>query len=160
MLRLRIVLIIFLWCGLLVNISQAQSEKSERFKAIENEKIAFIAKELNLSTKEAQKFFPLYNQYSNEMWDVRRAKARLKESKTSKTAPAPKVNSFRSNGNGSEKKNILAYDDQEVEIKKQYWEKFSKVIVEARSSEFFEVEQRFRESLIKELKKRRERAIN
>lgn len=155
MLRLRIVSIVFLLCGLWVNTSQAQSEKSERFKAIENEKIAFIAKELHLSTKEAQKFFPLYNQYSNEIWDVRRAKARLKDSKTSKKTTAPKINSFRSSGN--EKKNILAYDAQEVEIKKQYWEKFSKVIGEARSSEFFEVEQRFRESLIKELKNRRER---
>lgn len=155
----RLVVFVALYaCSLLYSNSlHAQTDNGSRFKAIENEKVAYIAKELNLTTKEAQSFFPLYNAYSNEIWDVRRAKARIQNTKSSKSSPSASVpnNSFRS-GSGI-RGSVIEYDAKEVEIKKEYWKKFSKVIGEARSSEFFEVEQRFRESLIKELKKRNKR---
>lgn len=155
----RLITFVFLYvCGMLYSHSlQAQTDNSSRFKAIENEKIAYIAKELNLTTKEAQQFFPIYNAYSNQIWDVRRAKARLQHAKTEKPSSSSRIpNNFFRSGSGVQN-SVIEYDAKEVEIKKEYWKKFSEVIGEARSSEFFEVEQRFRESLIKELHKRNKR---
>jgi hypothetical protein len=62
---------------------------------------------------------------------------------------APK-NSFRG---GS--RDVLQYDAKEVEVKKEYRTKFAKVIGNARASQFFEVEQEFREHLYKSLRRKK-----
>ncbi len=115
------------------------AQDRNRFQAIETEKIAYITKELNLTQREAQQFFPIYNQYTQELWDIRQEKL----------SGAPR-NNLRS---GS--KDILQYDSKEVAVKKEYRNRFAKVIGNARASQFFEVEQEFREHLYKELQNRR-----
>jgi len=53
--------------------SQAQSVRPDRdtrtaeIKKIQAMEMAFITKELNLSPDEAQKFWPVFNQYRNEL---------------------------------------------------------------------------------------------
>lgn len=122
----------------------AQPRDSKRFTAIENEKIAYITKELNLTQSEAQRFFPLYNQYSKQMWA-------LKSEKSSRSSSAPKgVNSFSRSG----RKDVLSYDARELEVKKDYRKKFSQIIGNSRASQFFQIEQNFRELLYKELQRR------
>lgn len=134
-----------LFCILSVS---AQPRNSKRFAAIENEKIAYITKELNLTTAEAQRFFPIYNQYTKDMWAIR-------SQKNENRASAPRgVNSFNKS---PEKRDVLSYDAKELDVKKEYRQKFAKVIGSARASEFFEVEQNFRELLYKELQQRRNR---
>ncbi|WP_437922356.1 hypothetical protein [Sphingobacterium sp. LRF_L2] len=121
-----------------------QSRDSKRFAAIENEKIAYITKELNLSQSEAQRFFPIYNQYNREMWNIK------SEKNNSSTSAPYGGNSF----NGSAKRDILSYDAKELEVKKNYRKKFAEVIGNSRASQFFEIEQNFRELLYKELQRR------
>lgn len=134
---------------LFVLSAPAQPRDSKRFAAIENEKIAYITKELNLTTAEAQRFFPIYNQYSKEVWAIRSEKKKHADSSTSPQA----LQSFRRSAN-AEKRDILSYDAKELDIKKDYRKKFSEVIGSARASQFFEVEQNFRELLYKELQRR------
>lgn len=126
----------------------AQPRDSKRFAAIESEKIAYITKELNLTPAEAQRFFPIYNQYSKEIWAIRSKK---KES-TSTRSPRG-VNAFN-RSDKSEKQDVLSYDAKELEIKRDYRKKFTEVVGSARASQFFEVEQNFRELLYKELQRR------
>lgn len=132
--------IIIVFCFCIIGISSTYAQSNKRFQIIENEKIAFITRELNLSRKEAQDFFPIYNEYSKEMWSVKKAK----------TENSPARNNLRGNS-----RDVIAYDAKELEIKKNYREKFSKVIGTARSSQFFQVEQEFREYLIKSLNNRK-----
>ncbi|NGM64807.1 hypothetical protein [Sphingobacterium sp. SGR-19] len=126
----------------------AQPRDSKRFAAIESEKIAYITKELNLTPAEAQRFFPIYNQYSKDVWAIRSRK------KENSQTPSPRgVNSFNRTDR-SEKRDVLSYDAKELDIKKEYRKKFAEVIGSARASQFFEVEQNFRELLYKELQRR------
>lgn len=114
--------------------------RQERFEAIERQKVAFISKQLRLTPAEAQRFFPLYNQYSSEI--------RAVKSKKSRGANRPeRGNSFRSG-------DVIEYDAQEVNIKKEYRSKFADVIGQSRASQFFSVEQEFIELLYKELNSR------
>lgn len=136
--KIKNIIIIFCFC--IVGLSTTYAQDNERFQIIENEKIAFITRELNLSRKEAQDFFPIYNEYSKEMWNVKKAK----------TGNNPSRNNLRGNS-----RDVIAYDAKELEIKKNYREKFSKVIGTSRSSQFFQVEQEFREYLIKSLNNRK-----
>lgn len=48
---------------------QAQSEKHEKIKAL---KTAYFTSELELSSTEAEKFWPVYNSYDTKMRDIRR----------------------------------------------------------------------------------------
>lgn len=125
----------------------AQPRDSKRFAAIESEKVAYITKELSLTPAEAQRFFPIYNLYSKEIWTIRSKK------RESSSASPRGVNTFN-RSNNAEKKDILSYDAKELDIKKEYRKKFAEVIGSARASQFFEVEQNFRELLYKELQRR------
>src|SRR5690606_27900162 len=51
-------------------VRHQQRPNQRQFEQIEAEKIAFITKELALTPKEAQRFFPIYNQYRGEIWEV------------------------------------------------------------------------------------------
>ncbi|SFS87438.1 hypothetical protein [Sphingobacterium wenxiniae] len=146
MLRFKHLFVTIVGLALCVLSAQAQPRDSKRFAAIENEKIAYITKELNLTTAEAQRFFPIYNQYSKAVWNVR-------SQRQDDSTPSPKgTNSFnRSSG----QRDVLSYDAKELNIKKEYRAKFAEVIGQSRASQFFEVEQNFRELLYKELQNRK-----
>lgn len=122
-------------------IAQAQTPNSKKFAAIENEKIAYITKEMNLSPAEAQKFFPIYNQYNKEIWEVK--SARRAGSETARGA----------NSLTAGRRDMISYDAKEVELKKQYRKKFADVIGQSRASQFFEIEQSFTDLLIKRIQK-------
>src|SRR5690606_29931855 len=127
--------------------ASAQPRDSKRFAAIESDKVAYIPKDLSLTPAEAQRFFPIYNLYSTVRWAVR-------PKKRDSTSASPRcVNTFN-RSNNAEKKDILSYDAKELDIKKEYRKKFAEVIGSARASQFFEVEQNFRELLYKELQRR------
>ena len=101
------------------------------FEAIESEKIAYITKELKLTPAEAERFFPIYNQYNKEMWELKRAKRGALRTPEG------------ANSLNSEKRDVIAYDVKEVELKKAYRADFAKFIGQARASQFFQVEEDF-----------------
>ncbi|GHC52975.1 hypothetical protein [Ulvibacter litoralis] len=64
---------IFLAFFLLSMGLHAQSGKHEKIKAL---KTAYITSELELSTAEAEKFWPVYNDFDNKLHDIRKAERR------------------------------------------------------------------------------------
>lgn len=129
MLKLRYIYTTLCFLFILQLSSFAQSNN---FEAIESEKIAYITKELKLTPSEAQRFFPLYNKYNEEMWDLKKEKRR-------------------------EKKDVISFDSKEVEIKKNYRGEFAKVIGTARASQFFQVVEDFNDLLRRSLQNRTRR---
>lgn len=124
---------------LMIGVGQAQDRRQKgHFERVESEKIAFITKELQLTPKEAQLFFPSYNLYRDEIIKVLHS------------AKSQNVTNTRHNKRMDE----LAKESALLNIKKKYWEKFSAIIGESRASRFFEAEREFREKLINELKRR------
>ncbi|WP_231595902.1 hypothetical protein [Sphingobacterium endophyticum] len=123
-------------------VANGQS-RQERFEAIESQKAAYITKQLRLTPTEAQKFFPLYYEYSKEIRNVKSKKSRGNQKVDSRG------NSFRP-GN-----DVIEFDAQEVDIKKKYRARFADVVGQSRASQFFSVEQEFIELLYKELNSRR-----
>lgn len=113
---------IFITLGLLFTLHMTSSAQPRNFEAIESEKIAYLTKELKLSPHEAQRFFPLYNMYNEEMWNLRQEKRR-------------------------EKSDVISFDAKEVELKKKYRGEFAKVIGQARASQFFQAVEDFNELL-------------
>lgn len=113
----------------------AAQNKETRFERIESAKIAYITNNLELSPEEAQKFFPLYNEYRKEMREISH------ENKSNRS-------SFNANQG-------LEFDAKVLACKKKYRNLFATAISNNKASRFFEVEREFREQLFKELESRR-----
>ena len=134
-----------------IALATAQESRTQRFERIEAEKIAFITKELNLTPSEAQKFFPIYNQYYKDISRLRHEKrdGKLQNQQNLQSQKLPRNNLNPTN------RDVLAFDAKELEVKKIYRKRFTNVIGQARASRFFEVEEEFRNHLMRELQHRR-----
>ena len=100
------------------------SEKKQQ--DIEALKVAFISKELDLTPDEAQKFWPVYNQYDKEMEEAAK--------------PNP---------------NTIEREEKILNVKKKYQGQFTKVLGnQQRMNRLFNAEGQFRKVLIRVLQKR------
>ncbi len=114
-------------------VSQAQSVKPDRdsrateIKKIQAMEMAFITKELNLSPDEAQKFWPVFNQYRNDLKGM---------------AGERKV------GDHLEKQQKM------LDIRKKYREDFTKVMSHERANKVFGAEEEFKSLVRREFQKR------
>jgi hypothetical protein len=119
-------------------IAQDRRERYERIEAI---KVAFITKKLDLTTEEAQKFWPVYNNYQKELMELMR-KRREDRQKTD-IAPNDKINAD------------LTYESKMLELKKKYKKSYLKAIPAEKVLLLYQAEREFREHLIKQLNHRR-----
>ena len=122
--------ILFLICTLSL-FSQNNLGQETDVSRIEALKIAYITKKLNLSPDEAQRFWPIYNNYANEMREVRRDQKR---------------------NNGSE----LDTEEKYLRIRKKYNTEFSRALNPDKVNTFFRSEKDFGNYVQKELSERRQ----
>ncbi len=102
-------------------------ENSKIAQSIDALKMAYITKELNLSPDEAQKFWPVYNNYSNELKKARK--------------------DFRQDD--------LAFEERKIGIMRRYQDDFRRVLnSDIRSKQCFRVEPEFHKVLRREWQRR------
>ena len=95
---------------------------------IEALKVAFISKELELTPDEAQKFWPVYNQYAKEL------RSTIKDDA-----------------------DVLDRDEKVLNLRKRYKDQFTKVLGQERMNRVFNSEGRFRQLLIKSMRNQNQR---
>ena len=125
----------FLSCFIFAFPLSAQDK--QRSEQIESVKVAFITQKLDLNSSEAEKFWPVYNNYQREMKVVFNAR------RTAKNDPDTKLDGE------------LDIETRLLDTRKKYKQEFSKVIASEKVSLFFQAEREFREQMIKELRERR-----
>ena len=128
-------LLIISFLGLGLGIFAQDEQPKNDGGRIEALKIAFITKKLNLSTEEAQKFWPIYNKYMDE---VRKAH---QDSKTNKEPE-------------------LQREEKLLSIRKRYNDEFGKAISTEKVNNFFRVEREFNGAIQKEMLERRQQRID
>ena len=102
----------------------AQNENAGQKKQdLEALKVAFISRELELTPAEAQKFWPIYNEYSRELRTV-----------------------------VADDQDVLDRDEKVLNLRKRYRDQFSKVIGESRMNKLYNAEGKFRQILIKSMR--------
>ena len=111
----------------------AQADNDPRGERVQALKIAFITQKLDLTANEAQKFWPVYNQYDQEIKSVQ-------------------VN----NRNGD----ALDNEEKLLNIRKKFKPSFEKVIGEQKLNKLFNAERDFRTVLIRRLKDRQSQKLN
>jgi Skp family chaperone for outer membrane proteins len=107
-----------------LNLSYAQPPRAEKLEAI---KVAYITKELSLTSDEAQKFWPVYNQYFAELKKAR------EDNKTDE----------------------LVFEEKALNIRKKYRSEFKKVLNDDnRVNKVFVIDRNFKEILRREMMNR------
>lgn len=107
---------------------------SQQDEKIETAKKELITKELELTSQEADAFFPIYNEYNQKKREIKR--------------------SFRKDMNSSNDQNldrIIGVEQGMVDLQKEYTNKFRKVISDKKIIKLYEVEREFKKYLIKKL---------
>ena len=124
----RILLIILIsFTGFTTTVTAQNPNKDNRTEKVQALKIAFITQKLELTTDQAQRFWPVYNRYETELHQVITAK--------------------RLGGD--------AIDNEEkiLNVKKRYKPEFTKIIGDAKANTLFNSEREFRGVLMRQLKK-------
>ena len=144
------ILIPFIALILSVN-AYAQKPNKEKMKAL---KVAHITEELDLTAKEAQSFWPIYNEHEEARFKLRdnSVRNRLEElaTSTSKTEITE-----------SEAKELLEkmskIEETKYKLEKDYYKKLSSVLSSKKILKLFEADLSFRRKMIKEFKERHRR---
>ena len=119
----KFILFLTIFTGLGYTVT-AQPARGEKIEAI---KVAYITKELNLSSDEAQKFWPVYNEYFKELKKVR----------------------------DENRNDELAFEEKALNIRKKYKADFKKVLGDdTRVNKVFVIDRNFREMLRREMMNR------
>ncbi len=126
---------------LTMNTGLMAQDRREHYERIEAIKVAFITKKLDLTTEEAQKFWPVYNNYQKELMELMR-KRREDRQKTG-IAPNDIINADLTN------------ESKMLELKKKYKKLYLKAIPAEKVLLLYQAEREFREHLIKQLNHRR-----
>jgi archaellum component FlaC len=119
------------------------AQKSENRENIRNAKVGMITNRLDLSTEQAPKFWVVYNEYEKETKAIRQKLKKLTEDTGSLTTTDDKI-----------AKNVnlmLDLRQQEVNVEKDYFEKFKKVISIRQYAELKRTEKAFNQLLINKL---------
>jgi len=137
-------LFIIMLCPLFI-FSQNISE--EKRKKIESQKIAFITKALDLSSEEAQVFWPIYNDFSDEMKTIRKKRREV-------------FSKARKNRSSLTEKEIgiiiderLKMEQETLDLKVKYNKEFQEVISNKQISALYHAEEELKKELLHRIKK-------
>lgn len=114
--------------------------KGQRLGQLENAKIAFITNRVSLTQEQAQKFWPLYNEFSARRRELNRSGRLLRRDVTDGMTDQQ----IRENFNQA-----FAMRQQELSLEKEYFEKFQKVISLRQVAQLFQAERDFTKEVIK-----------
>ena len=118
--------------------SQQMRDKIE--EKVKIQRIAFITQRLTLTETEAQQFWPIFNEFTDKIQQIR------KQPKLEKP--------FDEQSDADVEKLIAAQfdrDSREIDLKKEYFVKLKKVISVKKIAKLYKAEKDFRGELVKQL---------
>ncbi|MCH8329902.1 MAG: hypothetical protein IH946_00735 [Bacteroidetes bacterium] len=125
-------------------------DKKEKIKAM---KIGYFTNELQLTTDEAQKFWPVYNEFQKEMEDLRKDRKENRE--------YVKSNHLNMSDAELEKAvdKVITYSEKDVTIRKKYHSRFKEVLPMKKVLLFYKAEHEFKRVLLERIKQRRHESM-
>jgi len=130
----------------------AQRPSGEEMQRIQDAKIAIITNRLNLTPEQATGFWPVYNEYSQKRRDIHRSQRKIiNDKKEDGKTDVQVLNNL---------KDVQDLKQQELDLEKEYQNRFLKVISASQIIELYKAERTFNDMLIQRLKQRQGRPNN
>lgn len=126
--------------------ANAQRRSEEEIKKIQDAKVAIITNRLNLTPEQSTGFWPMYNEYSQKRREIHRAQRKI-------------INDKKAEGQNDEAvlnnlKEVQELRQKELDLEKEYQNKFLKVITASQVIELYKAERTFNDMLIQRLKQK------
>jgi Spy/CpxP family protein refolding chaperone len=108
---------------------------------LDNAKIAFITSRVSLTQDQAQRFWPLYNEFTGKRRELNRATRRLRRDAANPSLSDSQLrDSFRQE---------FALRQDQLNLDKEYFEKLQKVLTLRQVTQLFEAERDFTKEVLK-----------
>ncbi|WP_206984057.1 Spy/CpxP family protein refolding chaperone [Hymenobacter telluris] len=111
-----------------------------RMSQLENAKIAYITEKISLTQDQAQRFWPVYNEFTAKRRDLNR---RMRETRTNDPDALSEAQVKES------LTQALALRQQEVNLEKEYFDKFQKVLNIRQVGKLYQAERQFTKEVIR-----------
>jgi Spy/CpxP family protein refolding chaperone len=129
--------------GLLLVGTAGMGQTKPALQRIQNAKIGLITNRLNLTTEQSQQFWPLYNEYEAKKMDVRLAIRKLNAETNNLTASDDNIL--------ADLRDMMSLRQKEVDLDKEYMNRFLKVVNVRQLAELYKTEQQFNRLLLEKL---------
>ena len=140
----NLILIFFLIASTLVVNAQKRNGKEQ----IEAARIAMISKKIGLTPKQAEKFWPMYNEYRAKRQEIR------------KEFNNKRKDFDASNASEEQRKSMLklghSFKQRQLDLEKKYSDRLLNVINSKQALQLRRSEEQFRKMLLKKLQERRD----
>lgn len=124
-------------------MAQLQEGQKDRIKAV---KIAFLTERLDLSAEEAQKFWPIYNKYSDDMDELR-----IKE-RNEMFLPVNSLARMGEEEAGELLDNFIDIEEKRLEGQRKLIRDLRKTISSRRVLQLFKAEREFNKRMLQQLR--------
>jgi hypothetical protein len=123
------------------NVQQSSKEKNQA------QKVAFISQDLQLTPAEAEKFWPLYNEFNSKKDESGKTKKELE-----KNARKIGIDQLTEKQAQELVDAELSFEQQVLDLKKEYVEKYKTIIGIKKTVKLFQSEKKFNNYLLKQLR--------
>ena len=133
----RILLIMFL-------ISTALIAGYGQNRSVESARVAFISQKINITPVQAEKFWPVYNEFNNQRADIRKSIRTIYNTLASSTDQT--TEKIKQSVN-----QIAALKHEEVNLEKEYYNRYLIIITPKQLADLIAAEREFQKILIKKV---------
>jgi len=141
------ILPVLIWASFFISFSDVvQGQNSGKKDVLENEKVAFFTKELSLTTAEAERFWPVYNDFSNRKDKINRDRKVLyqyiAENKEYMTDPEVQESLTK----------FISYQTQETALIESFNKKFLEILPPKKVMMIYVSENQFKIFILKQIR--------
>lgn len=127
-------------------MAQNEGDRSKRGEKIEQQRIAFITSELDLSVEEAQNFWPIYNDYQKRKKELEADRKSVRPSDDLTEQEASNLLS-----------QVLEAKKRNVELELEFMDKLERTLPATKRLKLVRSERKFKQSVLSRYKKRMKR---
>ena len=133
------------------------AQQNDRLEQLNALKVAFFTEKLDLSAKEAQGFWPIYNKYSSDSYKIRQNQ---REEYRQNVKRGEKLEDLADEVSEKFVASFLSAEEQQLQLKKKLVKDLKSIISSKKIWRLIRAEDEFKQKMIEEYKKRREKNRN
>lgn len=125
--------------------------KEKMLEKMESMRVAYLTNELDLSSEESARFWPVYNEYSKKRMELR--KDMMERKRNLRKEDISEEESVK------ELEEQMAVQEKELNLKRNYYEKFKAILPAQKLAKLEPAEKEFHQEVLRKLKERRDQRM-
>lgn len=145
--KLFLIIILAAFSISFLNAQERREMNPEMFEKIKAEKISFFTSKLDLTTSEAQAFWPVYNEFEKKRFEIQRQIHEFEHMPDEKFASLSETDIEKMTNN------YVGSFEKEAQLLKEYNKQFLKILPKKKVLTMYRTENEFRGHLIREYRR-------